>query len=195
MPNANTGTVFRMEGSAAPRFSAAAVVNAASFASGLTAGSLATIFAAGVRDANGSIVADRVPLPTNLGGVAITVAGITAPIYSVSNVNGQEQVSFQVPWSVAGRTTVPVFVTRDGQSSATVNVPLNVAQPGVYTSDGSQAIALHAADFALATAARPLARDEFAVVYASGLARCRTRRRMGQGVRLRRWHRRAPMCA
>ena len=132
--NAGNGSVHHIEGSRAPRFSAASVVNAASFAGGMVAGSLATVFAAGVRDDAGTSVADRVPLPNVLAGVSVTVAGIAAPVYSVSNVNGQEQVNFQVPFAVAGRSTAAVIVTRDGQASASVDVPVTAVQPGVYTS-------------------------------------------------------------
>ena len=114
-------------------------------------------------------VADRVPLPNALGGVSVTVAGIAAPVYSVSNVNGQEQVSFQVPFAVAGRSLAAVVVTRDGQASASVDVPVAVVQPGVYTTDGTQAIVVHNADYTLQTAARPLESGEFAFLYVSGL--------------------------
>ena len=84
-------------------------------------------------------------------------------------MNGQEQVNFQVPFAVAGRSTAAVIVTRDGQASASVDVPVLTIQPGVYTSDGTQAIAVHNADYTLATAARPLERDEYAFLYVSGL--------------------------
>jgi uncharacterized protein (TIGR03437 family) len=84
-------------------------------------------------------------------------------------VNGQEQVNFQVPFAVAGRSTATVIVTRDGQASASVDVPVSAIQPGVYTSDGTQAIVVHNTDYSLATAARPLERDEYAFLYVSGL--------------------------
>ena len=142
---------------------AAGVVNAASFAGGLTPGSLTTIFAAGVLDAPGAVIAGQVPLPLALGGVSITVAGVAAPIASVSNVDGQEQVNFQAPWEAAGRAAADIVVTRDGQSSAPASVPVNQVQPGVY------GVVVHAADYSLVTAAHPLAPGEYAFVYASGL--------------------------
>jgi uncharacterized protein (TIGR03437 family) len=167
--NAANGTIHRIEGSRAPRLSTDAVVNAASFAAGMVAGSLATAFAAGVRDAAGSQGADRVPLPLGIGGVSVMVGGIAAPVYSVSNVNGQEQVSFQVPWEMAGRASASVVVTRDGQASAAADVPVAAIEPGVYTIDGTQATAVHASDYTLADASRPLAKGEYAFVYVSGL--------------------------
>jgi uncharacterized protein (TIGR03437 family) len=155
--------------STAPQFKAAAVTNPASFVSGMVAGSLATIFATGVRDADGSQVADRVPLPASLGGVSVTVDGIAAGVYSLSNVNGQQQLSFQVPWAIAGRTHAAVVITRDGQPSAAVDVPVVPAQPAAYTVEGTQGIVVHAADYTLATGARPLVRGEYAFAYASSL--------------------------
>jgi len=167
--NGTGGTVFRIDGSTAPRLTANAVTNAASFAPGMVAGSLATAFAAGVHDDAGVVVADRVPLPGTLGSVSVSVGGAAAPIYSVSNVAGTEQVNFQVPFEMAGRSSAPVIVTRDGQPSASVDVPLAAVQPGVYTRDGTEAIAVHAADYSLADAAHPLRADEYAFVYVSGL--------------------------
>ncbi len=51
--NASDGTIRRIQGNRVPPFSAAGVVNAASFTRGLVPGSLATVFAAGVLDAVG----------------------------------------------------------------------------------------------------------------------------------------------
>ncbi len=167
--NAGNGSVHHIEGSLAPRFSASAVVNAASFAGGMVAGSLATVFAAGVYDDEGVVVAGGVPLPNALAGVSVTVAGMAAPVQSVSNVNGREQVNFQTPSAVAGRSTAAVVVTRGGQASAPADVPVAVVQPGVYTTDGTQAIVVHNSDYTLATAARPLERSEFAFLYLAGL--------------------------
>ena len=167
--NAGNGSIHRIEGSRAPRLSAAGVVNTASFAAGMVPGSLATAFAAGVRDDPGSSLAAQVPLKPDLDGVSVTVGGIAAPVYSVSNVNGQEQVSFQVPFGVAGRSTAPVVVTRDGQASTAVEVPVAAVQPGVYTAGGTVAIAVHVSDNTLATAASPLTAGEYAFVYVSGL--------------------------
>jgi uncharacterized protein (TIGR03437 family) len=163
------GTVYRIDGSAAPRLTANAVTNAASFAVGMVAGSLATAFAGGVRDDAGVVPANQVPLPGTLAGVAVNVGGVAAPIYSVSNVAGVEQVNFQVPFEMAGRSSAAVVVTRDGQASASADVPLAAVQPGVYTRDGTEAIAVHASDYSLVSAAHPLLTDEYAFVYVSGL--------------------------
>jgi uncharacterized protein (TIGR03437 family) len=78
-------------------------------------------------------------------------------------------VNFQVPFEMAGRSSGAVVVTRDGQASASADVPLAPVQPGVYTRDGTEAIAVHASDYSLVSAAHPLLPDEYAFVYVSGL--------------------------
>jgi uncharacterized protein (TIGR03437 family) len=167
--NAANGTVHHIEGSRAPRFSASGVVNAASFVAGIVPGSLATVFVAGVRDDAGDVIAEAVPLPTTVAGVSVTVAGTAAPVYSVANIDGRERVTFQVPSLLAGQKTAAVIVTRDGQASKAVDVPVAEFQPGVFTIDGTQAVIVHGADLTLATAERPLGRGEVAALYASGL--------------------------
>ncbi len=179
--NANNGTIHHIEGSRVPRVAATGVVNAASFVQGLTPGSLATVFAAGVLDDPGVTIADRIPLATSLRDVSLTVGGIPAPILALANRNGVEQANFQVPFEVTG-TTAAVSVTRAGQSSAPVNVPVLDVQPAVYNVDGTQAIVVHAADYTLADATRPLDHGEFALVYASGLGRVTNQPATGNGA-------------
>ena len=181
LTNANNGTIHHVEGSRAPRFTAAAVVNAASFAPGLTPGSLATVFAAGVLDDTGIVSADRIPLPATLRDISVTVNGVIAPIRAVANVNGQEQVNFQVPFETTG-PTASVVVTRAGVSSVPVTVPESELQPAIYTSDGTQAVVVHNANFSLVTTAQPLQRNEFAFLYAAGLGRVTNQPLNGNGA-------------
>ena len=179
--DANAGTIYRIEGSRAPRVASTGIVNAASFAPGITAGSLATVFAAGVLDDPGVVGADLIPLSTSLRDVSVTVNGMLAPILAIANQNGVEQVNFQVPFEVTGPTTT-VTVTRAGQSSASSSVSVLDLQPGVYTSDGTQAIVVHSVDYTLADATRPLDHGEFAFVYVSGLGRVANPPATGSGA-------------
>ena len=169
--DAANGAIHRIEGNRAPRFIAAGVVNAASYVPGLVAGSLATVFAAGVLDAEEIAIADRVPLATTLRGVSVRVNGTPAPILAVANSNGQEQVNFQAPFEIAGRPTVSIMVARGTDSSTAIDVPVFDIQPGIFTIDGTQAIVLHAAGGTLVTSQKPLERNEDAVLYAEGLGR------------------------
>jgi uncharacterized protein (TIGR03437 family) len=81
----------------------------------------------------------------------------------VSNVNGLEQVSFQVPWGAAGRTTAAVVISRDGNAGASIDVPVSALQPGVYT-NGGLAIVVRASDYSLRAV-----KGDYVFVYASGL--------------------------
>lgn len=166
--DATAGAIYHVLGTKAPRFSAAAVVNAASFAAGISPGSAATVFAAGVLDDPGIVAADRIPLTASLNGVSVSVDGIAAPLYAVANQDGQEQVNFQVPFAIAGRQTASVVVARSGQASAPVSVPVMELQPAVYASGGA-AVAVHNADNSLVTSSRPLVPGEYAYLYAAGL--------------------------
>lgn len=160
-----SGALLRIESSTSPFFTSASVVNAASNRTGLVAGSLATVYAAGVRETSGIEGAASLPLPSTLGGVRITVGGVAAPVLSVSNNNGLEQVNFQVPFEVAGRDRVSVIVTRNGASDP-VELPLSAAQPGVFTSDGARAIIVDAIENRVVEA---LERGRFYYFYATGL--------------------------
>jgi uncharacterized protein (TIGR03437 family) len=171
LADANSGTIYHVIGPPAPRILAGGVVNAASFVAGLTPGSLATVFAAGVLDSPGVVQATQIPIATALNGVSVTVNGTPAPIYALANSNGLELVNFQVPFAVAGQGTASVVVTRGGQASTAVTVPVLDVQPAIYSSDGTQAVVVHNADYTLATAAHPLQRGEFAFLYATGLGR------------------------
>jgi uncharacterized protein (TIGR03437 family) len=167
--SARQNAIYSIEGPTPPRFFTSDVVNSASFLPGISAGSLATLFAAGIRDTPGITTADTVPLPASLDGVSVTVGGLTAPVYSVSNVNGVEQVNFQVPFEVAGRSPVDMVVTRDGRGSAARSVTLEPTSVAVYTSNGSRAIVVRNSNFSLVSEQAPLAPGEDVFVYVSGL--------------------------
>ncbi len=161
--------VSLITGPTAPQFTAAAVVNAASFAPGSVAGSAASVFAAGSVDATGIVAAQATPLPLSISDVEVTLNGMSAPLYGVANMGGLEQVNFQVPWELAGAADADVVITRSGVSSAAVKVPLRSAQPGIFTLDGRTALAVHNADNILVSAERPATAGEFVYFYATGL--------------------------
>ena len=153
-----------------PVFSSAAVTNAASFLSGGSAGALATLFGTHLSvNLQGVSTASALPLPTSLGGAVVTVNGIRAPLVAVVNVNGQEQINFQIPWELAGQQSVSVVVANGLSSSAAVNVPLTTAQPGVFVIDDANGGAIEHADGSVVTPASAAARGETVLVFATGL--------------------------
>lgn len=163
------GSVYRL--AAPPSASTASVlsvVNAASFSPGLVAGSIATVFVAGLIEANGTVAAQAIPLPAALGDVAVTVNGRAAPLYAVARTPSGEQINFQVPFEVAGAERASIVVRRGTIATGAFDTPLAVAQPGVFSADGTNAIVVRA-DNRLATASEPIAGGDVVYFYATGL--------------------------
>jgi uncharacterized protein (TIGR03437 family) len=178
--NIASGEIFQLTGKRIPSFSAASVVNAASNVPGLVPGSAATIYAAGVKDAEGTVGADRIPLPGILDSVQVTVNGRVAPLYAVARVNGREQINFQVPFETETSQPATVIVRRGTDLSGPVTVPVLVNQPGIFTTDGTRAIVVHA-DNTLVSSASPLGGGESVYFYVSGLGAVDNTPATGQG--------------
>jgi uncharacterized protein (TIGR03437 family) len=163
------GAIYRVDGTGEPQTSLtiSSVVNAASNAAGLVPGSAATIYGTGLTSP-GIMSAPGIPLPRVLGGVRVNVNGSEAPLFAVANTNGTEQVNFQVPFEATGSSAM-VAVMREAQTSANSQIPLLAAQPGIFTTNGTEAIVVRNLDNSLVTAARPLARGEYGYFYVTGL--------------------------
>ena len=79
------------------------VVNAASFLPGMVPGSLATLFGKNLSPATG------IEFPgaaTSYKGVTVTIQSIQVPLLAVANINGQEQINFQVPFELQASSTI-----------------------------------------------------------------------------------------
>ncbi len=159
--------------SAAPAITTNGVVNGASFVSGgLVPGEIATIFGANLTTGSGINLASAVPLATQLINVQVLVNGTAAPIFAVDNVNGQEQVNFQVPYEVAGQgTTATVQVVNNGSAGNSITVPVIAAQPGMFTytvGPTTYGAILHA-NYQLANTSSPAVPGETVQIYCTGL--------------------------
>ena len=122
-----------------PMISVSSFVNAASFQPGLAVCGLASVTGTGLAPSIQGVKSGLSafgPLPLTLGGVSIAVNGIQAPIYSVSNENGTQQVTFQVPCELSpGSATV--VVTVNGSPTTVSGVQVFIAQPGIFTFAGT----------------------------------------------------------
>jgi uncharacterized protein (TIGR03437 family) len=125
------GDIYRIT-AGAPATAANAVVNAASFAAGISAGSLATVFGSGIAAFPGIVQAGVFPLPTEIGNVSVTLNGTRVPLIAIASVNGQEQINFQVPYELANASRATVVITANGGASAPVEVPIVNAQPEIF---------------------------------------------------------------
>lgn len=163
-----------------PSLTAASFINAAGFQAGLSPCALATAKGTGLAPGlNGSVLGNPVlgPMPYTLtwaGGVqsvSLTVGGIPAPLFSVTNLNGQEQLSFQAPCELAtGTTTVAINVS--GGTTTVTDVPVVAYQPGIFTFVGSDqktyAVALRP-DGSYVTPTNPAKRGETVLLFVTGL--------------------------
>jgi uncharacterized protein (TIGR03437 family) len=157
-----------------PVIPSGSVTNGASFSAGASAGSIITIFGTRLTGLSaGTVVgADKLPLPTDLRGVSVTVNGVPAPLFAIANVNGVEQINLQIPFEVTGQTKLTIVVTVNGAISDPVEVALQREQPGIFVvgdwTTGAGAI-LHGADYALVSSSNAARRGEVVLIYATGL--------------------------
>jgi len=141
-------------GSAAPVVTA--VVNAASFASGVAAGALQTV--TGVNLAGGKTATAGYPWPTTLGGVEVLLNGSAVPAFYVSDT----QINFYVPQDAPQGTGTLTVVTPSGaQATSTVNV--TALQPGIFSG-----AVLHAGT-AVSAVTTPVQAGDYIEIYCTGL--------------------------
>jgi uncharacterized protein (TIGR03437 family) len=154
----------------APVFSRESITSAADFTSwGVTRGGLSTLFGLNLTTVTGVLVAEGMPLPTELAGTSVTVNGYPAPILSIANVNGLEQITIQTSYDLASNGSATVVVSNHGVSSYAAGVRINYTQPRIFTVDGFYGAIQHSSDFSLVTPSNPARRGEQVVIYGTGL--------------------------
>jgi uncharacterized protein (TIGR03437 family) len=150
---------------ATPVFAAIAVTNGASFADGLTRGSVVSIFGSNL--APDIAEATFVPLPTGLDGVMVTVDSQPAPLWYVS----PGQISFEMPWEAPLSGTSRIQIYNGLGVSDAVPVTLSPYAPGIfqyYPAAGDTEGVITHADYSLVTAATPAVPGEEIVVWMTG---------------------------
>ncbi|MBS0279164.1 MAG: hypothetical protein JSR81_16195 [Proteobacteria bacterium] len=145
------------------------LVSAASLQAGgpLAPGGLISAFGANFVD--GQWIPPALPLPSVLGNSRLMMSGADTALFYA----GAGQMNAQLPYD-APPNVVRQFAVQSGtRRSHYVEMPVALAQPGVFTFDQSgkgQAIVVDGANPALiATPANPVARGGVAVIYAEGL--------------------------
>ena len=153
----------------APTFTADGVVDAASFVSGISPGSIASLFGVRLSTAPDVASAQSFPLPLQLQGTSVTVNGIPAPLLAVVGVLGSEQINFQVPFETAAPGEARIVVSSGGRDSVPIDVPLLPAKPAVFVIGGIGPAIVHGLTGALVTATSPAQAGEVVVIYCTGL--------------------------
>ena len=159
----------------APGPSNVVFLNGASFQPGASAGAIVTIQGTNITPGvTGVMIPDNIlgPLPTQFAGISVTFNGTPAPIFSVSNVNGVQQITVQVPWEVAGLSTASVVINTPGGGTGTFTVNLTSYSPGVFTTNAfglnNQVVAIRP-DGSYVSPANPAHRGETIIVFVTGL--------------------------
>jgi uncharacterized protein (TIGR03437 family) len=151
-----------------PSIAAAGVVSAATWIAGPVApGQLVIIGGAGF-GADPVIEARAAEgyFPTSLAGVRVLVDGEPAPLLWVRS----GRVAAQIPYSAAGKPAVRLAVESGGAASEPVNIAVQTAAPGLFTTNSAgngQAAALNG-DGTLNSSQNPAARGSVIVLYGTG---------------------------
>jgi uncharacterized protein (TIGR03437 family) len=126
-----------------PVVSAANFQNSASFQAGLVPCGLATATGSGLAPGITGTISGATflgALPYTLNGLSLSVNGTPAPIYTLSNSNGKQQVTFQTPCQATpGSGTVVIQL--NGATTTVQNVTILQVQPGIYYSTGTNGTA------------------------------------------------------
>jgi uncharacterized protein (TIGR03437 family) len=159
-----------------PALSANSFYNAAGLTriSGLSPCGLVTVFATGLApNVQGMVFNTNSfgPWATSLASDTVLVGSVNAPIYSVGNVNGAEQLTFQVPCETAPAAGVPITIGVGG-GTATIAFPVVAASPGIFEtamSDGVRRAVVVRPDGTFVSLLNPARRGETVRVFAAGL--------------------------
>ncbi len=147
------------------------VVNAASYLQGVSPGGLASIFGQDLTTVSNLVLADTLPLPTELAGVSVVVNGVFAPILSVSyNGNGGDQINFQVPFETpTGSGAAQLDIYDNSSLVASIVADSFLEDPGIFTYSTNFAVALRASDFTLIGPDDQASPGETLVLFTTGL--------------------------
>ena len=155
---------------APPAFTAAGVVNAASYATGTVApGEIVSIFGDGLGPA-AAVGLQLTPgglVSNTLGGSQVLFDNIPAPLIFVQ----QKQISAIVPYEIAGKTTTQLTVTTPGGTSSQVAINVGGTIPGLFSYDSSgagQLAAFNQDGTTVNSALHPAPAGSIVVLYGTG---------------------------
>jgi adhesin/invasin len=139
------------------------VTNAASYATRISPGALASIFGTGFGTTTFQ-ADDGFNWPTTANFVTVKVNGVLAPLYYVS----PGQINFQVPWATPTSGTVNVGLQVNGGNSNTASVAVGTAAPGLFLQSDGSAIVQNTPDYSLNGPSNPAPAGSTIVAYLTG---------------------------
>ena len=150
----------------APNYTAAGIVNGASFTPGLAPNTIVSIFGTNLSWGTVSLQASDMAggvMPTSLGNVEIYFEGWPAYLYYVSPT----QINFLVPSSLLPGA-FQFWVDRQGTRGPIVTVTLQNAAPAMFQTPSGVVIATHI-DGSLVSSDAPATSGEIVTLWATGL--------------------------
>ena len=156
-----------------PAISSGGIVDAASFTSGraVAPGSIVSVFGVGLADQSASAI--QLPLPYGIDGTAFSFdvpsASISLPgrFFYVS----PNQLNIQVPWELAGQSSVTVKVIINFTYSAEYTLPLATYSPGFFANNVNGQLLAAALDSnnKVISTSNPVARGSTVQLFLNGL--------------------------
>ncbi len=144
---------------------AIAVVNAASMLTGAVApGEIVSIFGLGLGPA-APVSSPAGATAAELGQAQVFFDGQAAPLFYAQ----ASEIMAQVPYEVAGQTSIDIEVVYQGQSSGMVTVPVAASSPGIFTvGAGTGAASAGNQDGTMNSLADPAPRGSIIALYGTG---------------------------
>ena len=153
-----------------PVFETAGVVNAATFLTGVVPGSLASIFGVGLSEGVAGTV--QAGGATTFAGTTVRFAGTPAPLLSITNQNGIDQINLQVPFEAPAGQVTDVEIDNNDTKMLVQGVPVFASQAGIFEvpvgGGATVSSVIRAADFSLITPANPAVRGEAVALFFTG---------------------------
>jgi uncharacterized protein (TIGR03437 family) len=144
-----------------------ATVNDASYVTPVAAGSIAAVFGTNLSIGQSSSLLPT-PLPFTVAQTSFLIGGVQTPIYFAS----PGQVNVQIPWEMAGQTSVSIRATVGGVASNGQLVNIAPFSPGIFSMDATgsgQGAVLVAPTAQLAAPGTPALRGGYVSIFCTGL--------------------------
>ena len=153
-----------------PVFQTASVTNAATFLAGVVPGSLASIFGVGLSE--GVVGTVQAGGATTFAGTTVRFGGVAAPLLSITNQEGVEQINLQVPFETPAGQITTVEVDNNDTALSVQGVPVFSSQAGIFEvpvgGGATVSSVIRVADFSLITPANPAAKGEAVALFFTG---------------------------
>jgi uncharacterized protein (TIGR03437 family) len=165
----NQLVVYGLNGAGQPSPTVTGVVNGASYAAGPVApGEFVAIFGQNLGPQNLALTSFDIngQMQTLIAGTQVLFGGLPAPLLYTSN----GATAAIVPWEIMGGQTVAFQISRNGQTSSPLQLPVVVASPGIFSMDasGSGPGAILNQDYSLNSSANPAPAGSIIVLYGTG---------------------------